>query len=202
MKRRDAPRGELIGGGIQPPHQHAGRGEEKRAVRRHDEIVGCEGNGPLFHRGRGPYRGGGWDTKTDDHDNDENTHQDRNARRSSHHSPVEMMFSLHSIASSRWQFPASVSIPRKNPLGFPNVDGPASRYGPRGGTVRLTAKERILVHLLETRSAEEPSEAPRGRSEEHTSELQSRLHLVCRLLLEKKKKNKTKHVLGLVCRKT
>src|SRR2546422_735465 len=28
------------------------------------------------------------------------------------------------------------------------------------------------------------------RSEEHTSELQSRLHLVCRLLLEKKNKNK------------
>src|SRR6266436_10355693 len=28
----------------------------------------------------------------------------------------------------------------------------------------------------------------RNRSEEHTSELQSRLHLVCRLLLEKKKK--------------
>src|SRR6266436_6771211 len=32
--------------------------------------------------------------------------------------------------------------------------------------------------------------APVHRSEEHTSELQSRLHLVCRLLLEKKKKNK------------
>src|SRR2546422_3035873 len=31
---------------------------------------------------------------------------------------------------------------------------------------------------------------PRERSEEHTSELQSRLHLVCRLLLEKKKKKK------------
>src|SRR2546422_4889193 len=29
------------------------------------------------------------------------------------------------------------------------------------------------------------------RSEEHTSELQSRLHLVCRLLLEKKKKTKS-----------
>src|SRR2546422_7161806 len=29
------------------------------------------------------------------------------------------------------------------------------------------------------------------RSEEHTSELQSRLHLVCRLLLEKKKNRKT-----------
>src|SRR2546422_3474554 len=30
-----------------------------------------------------------------------------------------------------------------------------------------------------------------ARSEEHTSELQSRLHLVCRLLLEKKKKKET-----------
>src|SRR2546422_8436183 len=30
------------------------------------------------------------------------------------------------------------------------------------------------------------------RSEEHTSELQSRLHLVCRLLLEKKKKKRRK----------
>src|SRR2546429_1246681 len=41
------------------------------------------------------------------------------------------------------------------------------------------------------------------RSEEHTSELQSRLHLVCRLLLEKKKQqrsypNPSKHHLELV----
>src|SRR5947209_14829911 len=35
-------------------------------------------------------------------------------------------------------------------------------------------------------------ESLRGRSEEHTSELQSRQYLVCRLLLEKKKK---KHIL-------
>src|SRR3989449_5027264 len=34
-----------------------------------------------------------------------------------------------------------------------------------------------------------PMRPPKKRSEEHTSELQSRLHLVCRLLLEKKKKN-------------
>src|SRR2546422_8239308 len=33
-----------------------------------------------------------------------------------------------------------------------------------------------------------PLRSARARSEEHTSELQSRLHLVCRLLLEKKKK--------------
>src|SRR2546422_4718941 len=31
------------------------------------------------------------------------------------------------------------------------------------------------------------------RSEEHTSELQSRLHLVCRLLLEKKKNKRAQH---------
>src|SRR2546429_4130843 len=34
-------------------------------------------------------------------------------------------------------------------------------------------------------------QGPPERSEEHTSELQSRLHLVCRLLLEKKKNNHT-----------
>src|SRR2546422_4437372 len=40
----------------------------------------------------------------------------------------------------------------------------------------------------------------RKRSEEHTSELQSRLHLVCRLLLEKKKKagHTVLHALGVV----
>src|SRR4249920_4267786 len=38
--------------------------------------------------------------------------------------------------------------------------------------------------------------AQRARSEEHTSELQSRPHLVCRLLLEKKKqKYETKHLI-------
>src|SRR2546422_8309799 len=36
----------------------------------------------------------------------------------------------------------------------------------------------------------------KDRSEEHTSELQSRLHLVCRLLLEKKKKQKTRNETG------
>src|SRR5690348_18119322 len=35
--------------------------------------------------------------------------------------------------------------------------------------------------------------ASNARSEEHTSELQSPVHLVCRLLLEKKKQKKQKH---------
>src|SRR2546429_2321857 len=40
----------------------------------------------------------------------------------------------------------------------------------------------------------------RERSEEHTSELQSRLHLVCRLLLEKKKKKAGTSPTSLVTR--
>src|SRR5262245_64215242 len=39
-------------------------------------------------------------------------------------------------------------------------------------------------------SARSPTAASTGRSEEHTSELQSLRHLVCRLLLEKKKNTK------------
>src|SRR3712207_6947961 len=38
-----------------------------------------------------------------------------------------------------------------------------------------------------------PCSMPAKRSEEHTSELQSRQYLVCRLLLEKKKKNRNLH---------
>src|SRR5258707_9579477 len=52
------------------------------------------------------------------------------------------------------------------------------------------------AHLLERHVARGQPRDPVGervhlRSEEHTSELQSRQYLVCRLLLEKKKKNKT-----------
>src|SRR3989449_5172768 len=57
-----------------------------------------------------------------------------------------------------------------DPTGFPQV----YRWRDATGAEPLTA---------------EPLGA-RARSEEHTSELQSRLHLVCRLLLEKKKKTK------------
>src|SRR2546429_7952684 len=44
------------------------------------------------------------------------------------------------------------------------------------------------ARILAARTGPMPSTSrSRSRSEEHTSELQSRLHLVCRLLLEKKK---------------
>src|SRR2546429_9998705 len=65
-------------------------------------------------------------------------------------------------------------------------------------TLFRSVDERELAHLavagedrvLPREAADEVAAALLGRSEEHTSELQSRLHLVCRLLLEKKKNNK------------
>src|SRR2546430_6185508 len=44
-----------------------------------------------------------------------------------------------------------------------------------------------------TRARETDQACPARRSEEHTSELQSQSNLVCRLLLEKKKKNIMQH---------
>src|SRR5258707_8488127 len=46
---------------------------------------------------------------------------------------------------------------------------------------------RMVEHVARQSLAAGPGEGPVGRSEEHTSELQSRQYLVCRLLLEKKK---------------
>src|SRR2546422_4301538 len=52
------------------------------------------------------------------------------------------------------------------------------------------AHGRNAAQLLHVEVQQVPHRRVLVRSEEHTSELQSRLHLVCRLLLEKKKKIK------------
>src|SRR5690554_7225151 len=60
--------------------------------------------------------------------------------------------------------------------------------GATAGRARLLHSKEALLHphLAHTLTG---TTGFRPRSEEHTSELQSRPHLVCRLLLEKKKKN-------------
>src|SRR2546422_706027 len=68
------------------------------------------------------------------------------------------------------------------------------------GDLRAKAVGEVRVDLLPRRVGCEQGrrrigDDPVARSEEHTSELQSRLHLVCRLLLEKKKKKKKKTVM-------
>src|SRR5687767_15518719 len=55
------------------------------------------------------------------------------------------------------------------------------------------AGDYILVTFEDSKTSLETTEDKEGRSEEHTSELQSLAYLVCRLLLEKKKKNKEQH---------
>src|SRR5438105_5169849 len=65
------------------------------------------------------------------------------------------------------------------------------------GTTRIPCPP-SCAHARRCRSARTHSSrctgrGQRGRSEEHTSELQSRVDLVCRLLLEKKKKKKMRN---------
>src|SRR3712207_7287059 len=57
----------------------------------------------------------------------------------------------------------------------------------RGGEPPFLPNSRGILSRIAARRA---AQAGADRSEEHTSELQSRQYLVCRLLLEKKKKQK------------
>src|SRR5690606_40839554 len=92
------------------------------------------------------------------------------------------------------------------------LEDPGQQYGtkrsPAGGPLVATAEKRVAHGangsqslLLRERAVEgrghhfstrieipSPHDSPFQRSEEHTSELQSRENLVCRLLLEKKKR--------------
>src|SRR2546422_2001591 len=64
---------------------------------------------------------------------------------------------------------------------LPELDGSLGSYAAKKMAQRgIELRLKTAVASMSDRGVE--------RSEEHTSELQSRLHLVCRLLLEKKKK--------------
>src|SRR2546422_7080578 len=72
-----------------------------------------------------------------------------------------------------------------------NRAGPAFDWS----RARVDLNDETLRDGLQSPSVRDPSLEVKKRllhlrSEEHTSELQSRLHLVCRLLLEKKKRHK------------
>src|SRR2546422_3155945 len=68
--------------------------------------------------------------------------------------------------------------------------GPRSAKRPIRARSQLTSACHVVGRMARNSGGLCPFPFGQGtRSEEHTSELQSRLHLVCRLLLEKKKKN-------------
>src|SRR3712207_8621059 len=80
---------------------------------------------------------------------------------------------------------------------------PDDSYGGRGDRVEgrrasffsaITRSQPLFSAALARACAPAGRQWNRGRSEEHTSELQSRQYLVCRLLLEKKK-NTTEHLI-------
>src|SRR5437762_14074072 len=52
---------------------------------------------------------------------------------------------------------------------------------------RVRRRDRVLARRVRSGRADDRRPRSDGRSEEHTSELQSPMYLVCRLLLEKKK---------------
>src|SRR2546422_8597005 len=69
---------------------------------------------------------------------------------------------------------------------FPYTTLFRSRRGPTTGT--RSGRVRTRTSTKGSTFSPPGAQMSSPRSEEHTSELQSRLHLVCRLLLEKKKK--------------
>src|SRR5207253_9394584 len=67
----------------------------------------------------------------------------------------------------------------------PSGCGPGCAFASAGGPSGLATS---ATSRASSRRPRDRQSGPEHRSEEHTSELQSRGHLVCRLLLEKKKK--------------
>src|SRR5258707_7956113 len=67
------------------------------------------------------------------------------------------------------------------------------------GRVQAERTARALAGSGAARVYTSPLGRARSRSEEHTSELQSRQYLVCRLLLEKKKKKQKKDIVRERC---
>src|SRR5258707_4067541 len=75
----------------------------------------------------------------------------------------------------------------------PSLGAPVLRQSPASGNTRRSAPPPAMILLPGRRDAAAlravPPPVRTPRSEEHTSELQSRQYLVCRLLLEKKNTN-------------
>src|SRR3712207_8648039 len=72
---------------------------------------------------------------------------------------------------------------------YPGVEGEcAAQEGVVGRCLRRSVGRRVVDCDRLLARSREPHGEEGVRSEEHTSELQSRQYLVCRLLLEKKKK--------------
>src|SRR3989449_4900061 len=94
---------------------------------------------------------------------------------------VNLLFALSgALVLTIWEMGSSVSDVQESPT-------PTGSVG--SGNAMFLTLFAIWSVIGEGVPATPRNSARTTRSEEHTSELQSRLHLVCRLLLEKKKKH-------------
>src|SRR3712207_7072411 len=95
--------------------------------------------------------------------------------------------------------PRSTLFPYTTLFRSPRADGvgrgPPGRALPRRPASRVTGSPTWCSPCSGERL---PDRAPPLRSEEHTSELQSRQYLVCRLLLEKKKNTSDPNITSLI----
>src|SRR3712207_8258463 len=91
--------------------------------------------------------------------------------------------------------PRSTLFPYTTLFRSPLAVQPHAKHGARVARVHLPHHPLRRYVAVVVEGHVEPVRAPvvevRARSEEHTSELQSRQYLVCRLLLEKKKKKQS-----------
>src|SRR5207253_6015518 len=123
-----------------------------------------------------------------------------------HLDPAEVEPTLRSIIKRHpeWDFPyvvlGDILLFRKDFVGAERLLTKAVRINPKSPPAHLILADVLTYQDSKEKRALAVQEAKAAlmligqhvRSEEHTSELQSRGHLVCRLLLEKKKRKDTK----------
>src|SRR3712207_7106889 len=100
------------------------------------------------------------------------------------HGMLRLIFFNDTATTEIYTLSLHDALPISAPRRPPRWPGSAPRTGRRVGWAAPGARA--------CRERTRPASG-RGRSEEHTSELQSRQYLVCRVLLEKKTKNRLGH---------
>src|SRR5205085_8827175 len=104
-------------------------------------------------------------------------------------------FFMHTAPTALYTLSLHDALPISRPPSLPSMqaDDPKSIWETHMKTARFTPLKYSIIAVVLAIAAPWCVQAQQARSEEHTSELQSQSNLVCRLLLEKKKKTHIPH---------
>src|SRR2546429_2524912 len=105
------------------------------------------------------------------------------------------MYSLMSMRIINFSWSKRNSARARASSVFPTPVGPRKMKEPMG---RLGSESPARLRRTALATRARASSWPTTRSEEHTSELQSRLHLVCRLLLEQKDQDESPYTTNCI----